>query len=143
MTRCLPLAGSLLRGRRPPNDEEAYVGYSVADAKDMELVWGVFRPVRQALGSSAFGINQIDFGPDHVGAEHDETGSGQEEIYAVLAGSGVLQIDGEEIELLPGRYVLVHPETKRRPVAGPEGLSMICIGGVPGGVYRADPAPEG
>ena len=33
--------------------------------------------------ATAFGINQIDFGPDHVGAEHDEVESGQEEIYAV------------------------------------------------------------
>jgi quercetin dioxygenase-like cupin family protein len=54
-----------------------------------------------------------------------------------------MQIDGQEIELVPGRYVLVHPETKRRPVAGPEGLSMLCVGGIPGGVYPADPAPEG
>jgi len=35
--------------------------------------WGVFRPIRHALGSSAFGINQIDFGPGHIGAEHDES----------------------------------------------------------------------
>jgi quercetin dioxygenase-like cupin family protein len=119
------------------------VGYTVADAKEMELVWGVFRPVRHALGGTAFGINQIDFGPDHVGAEHDEVESMQEEIYAVLGGSGVMQIDGEEIELVPGRYVLVHPETKRRPVAGPEGLSMLCIGGIPGDAYPAEPMPDG
>jgi quercetin dioxygenase-like cupin family protein len=119
------------------------MGYAMADASEMELLWGVFRPVRTAVGATAFGINQIDFGPNHVGAEHDETESGQEELYAVIAGNGVLQIEGEEVELVPGRYVLVHPETKRRPVAGPQGLSMLCIGGIPGGVYPADPQPEG
>ena len=119
------------------------MGYTVADASEMELVWGVFRPVRHALGSTAFGINQIDFGPDHTGAEHDEVESGQEEIYVVLSGSGVMQIDGQDIELVPGRYVLVDPSTKRRPVAGPEGLSMLCVGGIPGGIYPADPTPMG
>jgi quercetin dioxygenase-like cupin family protein len=115
-------------------------GYTVVDAAELEPVWGVFRPVRQALGATAFGLNQIDLGPGHVGAEHDERESGQEEVYVVLAGSGVLQLEGDEVELRPGRYVLVAPETKRRPVAGPDGLSMLCVGGAPGEPYRPPPS---
>ena len=115
------------------------MGYSVADASRDRVGLGDVPSVRHALGATAFGINQIDFGPDHVGAEHDEVESGQEEIYAVLSGSGVLQVDGAEVELVPGRYVLVQPESKRRPVAGPEGLTMLCVGGIPGGIYPNDP----
>ena len=53
-------------------------------------------------------------GEDKVGSEHDESQSGQEEIYLCLAGSGTLEIDGETVEMKPGRYILVSPESKRR-----------------------------
>jgi quercetin dioxygenase-like cupin family protein len=92
--------------------------------------------VRHELGGTAFGLNQIDFPPGKVGSEHDELQSGQEEIYYCIAGSGTLAIDGEEVAMHPGRYVLVSPDAKRRPTAGDDGLSFICVGGVPGGVYE-------
>jgi quercetin dioxygenase-like cupin family protein len=109
--------------------------YKVVDAKDVEARKGVFRLVRRALGVTAFGINQVDLPPNTQGHEHDETGSGQEEVYLTLAGSGVLRVDGTDIEMHPGRYVLVSPESTRLPIAGPEGLSWVCLGGVPGGAY--------
>ena len=111
------------------------MSFSVVDASDVEPVWGVFRPVRAKLGGGAFGMNQIDFGADHVGVEHDELASGQEEIYVVLAGSGRLEVDGETVELMPGRYVLVSPDARRRPIAGPDGITMLCVGGVVGAAY--------
>jgi quercetin dioxygenase-like cupin family protein len=111
------------------------MSFSVVDASDVEPVWGVFRPVRAKLGGGAFGMNQIDFGPDHVGVEHDELESRQEEIYVVLSGSGRLEVDGETVELRPGRYVLVSPDARRRPIAGPEGITMLCVGGVVGAPY--------
>ena len=61
---------------------------------------------------------------------HDERESGQEEIYIPLRGSGVLRVDGEEIPLEPGRYVLVEPGSTRQVVAGPEGLSYAVVGAV-------------
>jgi quercetin dioxygenase-like cupin family protein len=45
-----------------------------------------------------------------------------------LRGSGSLQIDGETVELAPGRYVLVGPAARRRVDAGPEGLSYLVVG---------------
>ena len=44
---------------------------------------------------------------DHVGHEHDELTTGQEELFVPLRGTGYLQIDGETVDLEPGRYVLV------------------------------------
>jgi mannose-6-phosphate isomerase-like protein (cupin superfamily) len=109
----------------------------VVDARDIEPRNGVFRQLRRALGVTAFGINQIDLPPGAEGYEHDETSSGQEEVYVFLAGRGVMHVDGEEIEVYPGRYVFVEPATTRKPVAGPEGLRWVCIGSVPGGPYVA------
>ena len=111
------------------------MAYKVVDSKDVEARNGVFRLIRRALGVTAFGINQIDMPPDAQGFEHDEADSGQEEVYLALSGGGILRVDGKEIELRPGRYVLVSPESTRVVLAGPQGLSWICVGGVPGGAY--------
>jgi len=112
------------------------MAYKALDADEIKLTWGTFRMVRHALGGTAFGLNQIDFPPGKVGPEHDELQSGQEEVYYTLSGSGTLTIDGDPVEMRPGRYILVSPDAKRHPEAGPDGLSFICVGGVPGGVYE-------
>jgi quercetin dioxygenase-like cupin family protein len=118
------------------------VSYTFVDADEIPYTWGTFRFVRHRLGATAFGITQIDFPPDKVGSEHDEAESGQEEIYLCLAGRGTLTVDGSEVEMKPGRYVLVSPESKRRPAAGPDGMSFLVVGGVPGGVYQPWELPE-
>jgi quercetin dioxygenase-like cupin family protein len=111
------------------------MAYKALDASEVKLTWGTFRMIRHELGGSAFGLNQIDFPPGKQGPEHDELQSGQEEVYYCISGSGTLTIDGDDVELRPGRYVLVSPDAKRRPTAGPDGMSFMCVGGVPGGVY--------
>jgi quercetin dioxygenase-like cupin family protein len=101
------------------------VSYSVINVKDFE---GRRTPVAQALDAHAIKANQFDSQANQVGHEHDELESGQEEIYVPLRGTGYLQIDGETVDLEPGRYVLVRPSARRQVVAGPEGLSYLVIG---------------
>ena len=101
------------------------MSYSVIDVKDFE---GRRTPVAQALGALAIRANQFDSQPGQLGHEHDELKSGQEELFVPLRGSGFLQIDGETVDLEPGRYVLVQPSALRRVDAGPEGLSYLVIG---------------
>ncbi len=101
------------------------MSYSVIDVKDFE---GRRTPVAQALGASAIKANQFDSQPDQVGHEHDELESGQEELYVPLRGTGYLQIDGEKVDLGPGRYVLEGPSARRQVVAGADGLSYLVIG---------------
>jgi quercetin dioxygenase-like cupin family protein len=118
------------------------MGYTVIDVDEIPYLWGTFKPVRHHLGATAFGFTQIDFPPDKVGNEHDETGTGQEEVYLTLAGSGTLEIGGDTVEMKPGRYILVPPDAKRRPAAGSDGMSFLVIGGVPGGVYEPWVPPD-
>jgi quercetin dioxygenase-like cupin family protein len=118
------------------------MAHRYVDASELEPVWGTFRMIRRELGGSAFGLNQIDFPPGREGPEHDETESKQEEVYYCISGSGRLTVDGDDVELKPGRYVLVSPDAKRRPSAGPDGMSFLVIGGVPGGVYVPWEPPE-
>ena len=118
------------------------MAYKALDADEIAPTWGTFRMVRHALGGTAFGLNQIDFAPGKVGPEHDEAESGQEEVYYCIAGSGSLTIDGEVVEMRPGRYILVSADARRNPAAGPDGMSFLCVGGVPGGVYEPWAPPE-
>ena len=106
------------------------MAYAFADASDYE---GRRKQIRQALGVTAFGINQYDSPPGFEGLTHDELDSGQQEVYVALAGEGVIRIDGEELDFRPGRYVYVPPELTRQIVAGPEGLSYLVVGSTPGG----------
>ena len=86
--------------------------------------------VASELEARAIRMNQFDNEPNQAGKEHDERESGQEEIYTALRGAGVIVVDGEEVPLEPGRYVLVEPGTTRQVVAGPDGLSYLIVGAV-------------
>ena len=60
--------------------------------------------------------------------EHDESGTGQEEINVVVAGSGVWRVDGQEVPARVGTFLRFDPETTRQPVAGPDGMTFIGVG---------------
>jgi len=108
------------------------MSHTVIDVADVEPSFGVFRKMRIALGASGFGINQVELPPGASGREHDEAEGGQEEVYIVLSGSGAMRIDGEDVELVPGRWLRVDAVHTRMPIAGPDGLVLIMVGGTPG-----------
>jgi uncharacterized cupin superfamily protein len=97
--------------------------------------WG--KLVRAGLGISAFGVQIMDFPSGHETRSHDESSSGQEELYLALRGSGELVVgDGEtRLPLDRDTVVRVGPQVSRAVVAGPDGIRLLCVGGVPGGVY--------
>jgi quercetin dioxygenase-like cupin family protein len=104
--------------------------YSVADVDELpgEGPGGAVKKVRRALGAQAFGFNYFELPPGVEGREHDETESSQEEVMFVVAGSGSLRVDGDEIDLKPGRFVRLDPSAVRCPVAGPDGLTFVTFG---------------
>ncbi|MEI8105622.1 MAG: cupin domain-containing protein [Actinomycetes bacterium] len=106
--------------------------HTIVHASDIEPLHGVFRPLRGALGVTAFGINELELGPDAEGPEHDHAGDGQEEVYVIIRGSGTIRVDGEDHELKPGAYVALTPDTRRKMIAGPDGLAWIGVGCKPG-----------
>jgi quercetin dioxygenase-like cupin family protein len=101
------------------------MGYSVVDASEFE---DRRKPIARQLGAKAIRMNQFDNEPDQAGKEHDERESGQEEIYVPLRGHGILRVDGDEVPLAPGCYVLVSPDATRQVVAGAEGLGYLVVG---------------
>lgn len=111
------------------------MAHKFVDVSKIDAQRGVFKPLRQELGVQAFGINQLELAPGAEGPEHDHSGDGQEEVYAIIRGGGRIRVDGEEAELRPGCFVFVSPESRRQMVAGPEGLAWIGIG-APAGAYK-------
>jgi uncharacterized cupin superfamily protein len=110
-----------------------------AHIDELPSLWGGFaRLVRPGLGLSAFGANVMNLPPDYATKSHDESASGQEELYVRLDGSGavVLGDDGSELPLDADHLAAVGPGVARTLRSGPEGLRVLIIGGVPGEAYQ-------
>ena len=102
-----------------------------ADDPSIESFRGIFMKVRRALGTTAFGLNEIRMPPGFRGIEHDESETGHEEVYVVLDGEGVFTIDGEEVGVAAGDYLRVDAAATRIAVAGESGMRFLVIGGCP------------
>jgi hypothetical protein len=98
------------------------------------------RAVRQQLGITAFGVNAwAAEGPgDRLIPEHDESdGSSPEELYVVLRGRAVFELDGERRDAPAGTLVFVAPGVKRTAFAEEAGTAILAVGATPGRPYVA------
>ena len=112
-------------------------GHTTSAIDDMPDKWdGFARLVRPALGITAFGANIMNLPPDYETKSHDESDSGQEELYVALRGSGAVIVEGERVPLDPERMVKVAPGSARVLASDGDGLRVLIIGGVPGGAYE-------
>jgi hypothetical protein len=92
-------------------------------------------PVREHLGIRSFGANV--YTPNEEGtliSDHDESGSGQEELYIVLDGSATFEIGGETVDAPAGTLVYVPPDVQRKATG--DG-TVLALGGTPGEAYEA------
>jgi mannose-6-phosphate isomerase-like protein (cupin superfamily) len=109
---------------------------AAAAIDDLPQLWdGFAKLVRTGLGIRAFGVQIMDLPPDYVTGAHDESDTGQEELYVALRGSGTVVAGAERIPLDPERLVRVDAGVERILTSGPEGLRVLCVGGVPGAPY--------
>jgi mannose-6-phosphate isomerase-like protein (cupin superfamily) len=81
--------------------------------------------------------NSGDFYPNH---DHADTGT--EEVYVILGGEADFEIEGERVHVEPETAIRVAATTHRKILPGPEGVRILAIGGVPGGVYSPPPFTE-
>ena len=113
------------------NDERKW---KVLRLEDLERR-GRFIPVREHLGIHSFGINAITLGEDGTLInEHDEAGSGQEEVYVVLDGTATFEVDGETVEAPAGTFVSVRPESRRKATGD---ATVLALGGTAGEAFQA------
>ena len=85
------------------------MGYTLLNRDDpsIESFRGAFFKIRRALGTTAFGINEVRLPAGAEGLEHDEVETGHEEVYIVLEGGGTFTVDGEAVDVGAGDYLRV------------------------------------
>jgi tetratricopeptide (TPR) repeat protein len=117
-------------------------GYAVAHLDEIEEVDDgrcAWRPVRHQLGITAFGANAWtghDAG-DRIINEHDEDEpDGNEELYVVLRGRAVFELDGERVDAPAGTLVFARPGVKRTAFAEEPETTIIALGGTQGKAYE-------
>ena len=116
----------------------AHTAIAGAAIDDLPQLWdGFAKLVRSGLDISAFGVQIMDMPPGHVTKSHDESQTGQQELYVALRGEGAVVAGEQRLPLDPEHLVRVDAGVARVLEAGPDGLRVLCVGGVPGGAYVA------
>lgn len=115
----------------------------LADLPRAEIGDHRWHPLRRALGATGFGVGAYSAARagDVLVGTHDETGSASnqhEELYVVLGGRALFEVDDREIELGPEEFLLVEPATRRGARALADETSVLVVGGTQGTV---SPAP--
>jgi hypothetical protein len=119
------------------------VGYAVAQLDDIEEFTDAgchYRPIRHHLGITAFGVTAwtARSAGDLVINEHDEGDpSADQELFLVLRGHAVFEIDGDRVDAPAGTLVSAPPRTRRTATAKADGTTIIAIEGTPGRGYEA------
>ena len=117
---------------------KADTGIAGSAIDDLPQIWdGFAKLVRAGLDISAFGVQIMDLPPDYTTASHDESDTGQQELYVALRGAGAVVAGEQRLPLDPEHLVRVNAGVDRALTSGPEGLRVLCVGGVPGGPYVA------
>lgn len=115
------------------------------DELDRVAVAGtLWRPVRRTLGVTGFGVNAYTAAEpgDELIEPHDETSHGagrEEELYVVVTGEAVFEIDGERVDAPAGTMILVPVGTHRQAKAAAPESTVMVIGGPPGAALPPSP----
>ena len=105
---------------------------------ELPQLWdGFAKLVRTGLDITAFGVQIMDLPPDYATKSHDESDSGQQELYVALRGSGAVVCGDDSLPLDDEHLVRVDAGVDRVLTSGPDGLRVLCVGSTPGAPYSA------
>jgi tetratricopeptide (TPR) repeat protein len=122
------------------SSDQARASYEIAQLDQIDEISDgrcPWRPVRHHLGITAFGVNAWTGRAvgDRIINEHDEADE-DEELYLVLSGRAVFELDGERRDAPAGTLVFVRPGVKRTAFAEEADTTVLAIGATPGQVYE-------
>jgi len=89
--------------------------------------------IRELMHTANQSLAEATLAPGQATERHYHAAS--EELYSVLEGGGVLEVDGEEREVGPGDTALIPPGAWHRFAAGADGARFLCCCAPP---YRDD-----
>ena len=100
-----------------------------------------YRPVRHHVGITSFGVTawMARQAGDPVVPAYDQDSEPAEELFLVLTGRAVFELDGEVVEAGPGTLVCCGPGVNRTAVATEPETEILAVDGSPGKPY----APTG
>jgi hypothetical protein len=112
-------------------------GWAISEIGDIPQVPGGeaedpdWYPLQHFFGLTTFGANVFRAvnGHETLVAEHDESSSGQQELYLVLEGEAEFELAGERIRAARGTAIAVtDPSVSRRAVACVPGTALLAVG---------------
>jgi tetratricopeptide (TPR) repeat protein len=120
-----------------------YVVVHVDDIPEQDDGQVPMRPVRHHLGITGFGVNAWTARntgdrmiPEHQEADETEEESDRnEELYLVVSGRAVFELDGERHDAPAGTFVFVRPRVNRTAFAEEPATVIVAVGGTPGKPY--------
>lgn len=98
-----------------------------------------YRPVRHQFGITSFGVTAWvgAAAGDPIINEYDEDSAPAEELFVVVSGRAVFELEGERLEAPPGTLVHTSPGTRRTAVAAEPATTILVVDGTPGAAYDA------
>jgi mannose-6-phosphate isomerase-like protein (cupin superfamily) len=88
---------------------------------------GEVRFAKDDLDAERTGISHLKLNPGvrmPFAHKHDKA----EEIYVVIAGSGLMKMDDEIVEIVELDAIRISPEIARGFEAGPDGITLLAVG---------------
>lgn len=111
------------------------MGYDTAAKTDAKSAipeeWGGMWFLRGALDTDKLGFTILELEPDGMGKEHDESESGQEEIYYVVEGSVTVELGDQEASLEEDEAIRLDPEQTRKIVNDGDVRAKLVLAGGP------------
>lgn len=111
-------------------------GYTIKTIDEFEQMEGsggaTWRLARRTLGAEAFGFNVVDIAPGGELPAHDESESGQEEVFVVLEGEATIVAGDDEYPGPPGTFVRYGSDVKRTVRNRSDAPIRVLLIGVPG-----------
>jgi len=93
--------------------------------------WGGMWFLKEALDTDHLGFTILELEPDGKGMEHDETGTGQEEIYYVVEGVVDVELDDETVTLSADEAIRLDPGERRQIHNRGEERAKLVLAGAP------------
>ena len=97
-----------------------------------------YRPVRHHLGIQSFGVTAWvgAAAGDPIINEYDEDSEPAEELFVVVSGRAIFELEGEKVEATRGTLVFTQQGARRTAVAAEPATTILAFDGMPGKVVR-------
>ena len=109
------------------------MGYDIAEKTDAESVipeeFGGMWFLKEPLDATTIGLTVLELESGGTGKEHDESESGQEEIYYVVEGTVEVTVGTETVALGPDEAIRLDPsESRKIHNTGDDRAKLVLVG---------------